>query len=374
VSPESPPPPGGNDVAQFFATAKLIDELEAAVASKDLRRQSLAMRRVTDLFVVNGWLAKPEQASLFDDIMARLIGVIDARVRSEFGTHLSGVPHAPARTLRTLALDQAIEVAGPVLEQAEGLPEATLIETAQNRSQQHLLAISRRKHVPVAVTDVLVDRGNDEVVRSTAGNAGAQLSASGVANLSARATNDPELAGKLWSRADVPHEQLLRMVEGASREVIEKLIATDASKAELFRDVVAAAARRVRDVVRQNSGEYAAAFAVVEELNRAGRLDEPQLKSFAQEHMFDHVLIALALKCDLPIAVVERALASRRIDQVLVFARGAELSWDTAHTILAMLKVADLAVQREVFNRLQAKTARTALQYYRLRNRAQPGN
>lgn len=360
----------GREVQQFFATATLIDELEAAVASKDLRRQSQVMRRVTDLFVENDWLAKAEQAELFDDVMTRLLAVIDARVRIEFGAHIARVADAPPRTLRQLALDTAIDVAGPVLEQAENLAEATLIETAQSRGQSHLLAISRRKHIPIAVTDVLVDRGNDEVVRSTAGNAGARFSETGVANLSARAANDPELAGRLWSRADLSREQLLRLVESASREVIDKLVATDASKAALFRDLVAEAAKRVRDVVRENSGEFAVAFTFVEELHRSGQLDEPRLRGFADEKLFDLALIALALKCDLPIAIVEQALATKRVDQILVFAKGAELGWETARAILTMLELGDINVHRDVFARLQQKTARTALQYYRLRNRA----
>ena len=369
MSPDSPRA-RNPQVAQVFAAADLIDELEAAAASKDLRRQSQVMRRVTDLFVANDSLLKANQAALFEDVMERLLGVVDARVRAEFGARLATVPNAPAGTLRLLALDEAIEVAGPVLEQAEGLLEATLLETAQTRSQRHLLAISRRTSVPVAVTDVLVDRGNDEVVRTAAGNAGARFSDAGVASLSTRAANDPELACRLWSRADLPRERLLRLVEGASREVIARLVASDDSKAELFRDLVAEAAKRVRDAVRQNSGQYAAALTRVEDLNRAGKLDEAQLKQFAEENAFDAVLVALSLKCDLPIALVERALADKRLDQLLVFAKAAELSWDTMRAILLMLKLGDINVQRDLFARLQSKTAKTALQYYRLRNRA----
>jgi hypothetical protein len=126
----------------------------------------------------------------------------------------------------------------------------------------------------------------------------------------------------------------------------------------------------VRDAVRQNSGEFAVAFTIVEDLHRAGQLDEARLRGFADQKLFDLALIALALKCDLPIAIVEQALASKRVDQILVFAKGAELGWETARAILTMLELGDINVHRDVFARLQAKTARTALQYYRLRNRA----
>jgi len=362
------PQSGPGSVAPF-ASAGLIDELEAAVAAKDLRRQSQVMRHVTDLFFGSDSVARPEQAALFDTVMARLVGVVDARVRAEFGTRLATALHAP-QTLRLLALDDSIEVAGPVLERAEGLSETALVETAQTKSQGHLLAISRRTSLPVAVTDVLVERGDDEVLRTTAANAGARFSASGIAELSTRGAQDPELACRLWSRTDVPRDQLLCLIEGASRDVIARLVATDAAKAELFRELVADAANRVRDVVRQSSGRHAAAFALVEALNRAGQLDERRLRQFAQEGGFDEVLVALSLKCDLPVAVVERALADRRVDQLLVFAKAADLSWEAMRAILVMLKLPDISVQHDVFGRLQAKTAKTALQFYRLRSRA----
>jgi uncharacterized protein (DUF2336 family) len=365
VSPEVPQT--GPDGVAPFGPDGLIDALEAAVAAKDLRRQSQVMRHVTDLFF--GSVARPGQTVLFDTVMARLVGAVDARVRAEFGTRLATTLHAP-QTLRLLALDDSIDVAGPVLEQAEGLSETALVETAQSKSQRHLLAISRLKSVPIAVTDVLVDRGDDEVLRSTAGNAGARFSPDGIAELSTRGTQDPELACRLWSRPDVPRDQLLCLIEGASREVIARLVEADGAKAEFFRDLVAEAANRVRDVVRQNSDRHAVAFANVDALNRAGQLDESALRQFAEDGAFDEVLVALSLKCDLPVAVVERALADRRVDQLLVFAKAADLSWATARVILVMLKLSDINVQHDVFARLQAKTAKTALQFYRLRSRA----
>jgi len=369
VWPDAPGSSGGS-AEPSLASVGLIDELEAAVAAKDLRRQSQVMRYVTDLFLGSDVSARPGQTALLDTVMARLIGAVDARVRAELGLRLAAAPCAPQQTLRLLALDDSIDVAGPVLEQAEGLSELALVETAQTKSQGHLLAISRRNAIPVAVTDVLVDRGDDEVLRTTAGNAGAKFSANGIAELSSRGAQDPELACRLWSRTDVPREQLLRLIEGASRDVIARLVDADSTKAELFRDLVSEAANRVRDVVRQSSGRYAAAFDRVETLSRAGALDEPTLRQFAEQGAFDEVLVTLSFKCDLPVAVVERALGDRRVDQLLVFAKAADLSWETTRAILIMLRLTDISVQHDVFGRLQVKTAKTALQFYRLRSRA----
>jgi uncharacterized protein (DUF2336 family) len=355
---------------QAGATSGLIDELEAAVASKDLRRQSQMMRRVTDLFMTGHGLANAGQAALLDEVMSTLVGVIDASVRAEFGNRLATLPNAPCRTLHRLALDDAIEVAGPVLEKSQGLGETTLIESARTKGQPHLLAISRRAAIPACVTDILVERGDQEVVLSTARNAGAQFSDAGAATLSTRAADDSDLACQLWSRSDIPRQYLLAMFESASRQVAAKLIEIDGTKAELFRQLVAEASNRARTAVREGSSRHAAALALVEDLMHAGMLDEARIRGFAQAKSFDEVLVALSLTCDLPLDTVELVLSGPRIDQLLVLAKAAGLGWETTRSILIMLGPTDINAQRDVFARLQPKTARTALQYYRLRSRA----
>ena len=89
-----------------------------------------------------------------------------------------GVPETPAiwdAVRSKLARDDDIEVAGPVLTQSNRLDDDTLIEAARNKSQAHLMAISNRKSLSGAVTDVLVLRGNDEVVQNTVNNPGAEF-------------------------------------------------------------------------------------------------------------------------------------------------------------------------------------------------------
>ena len=58
---------------------------------------------------------------------------------------LAPIPKAPPKIIHTLAFDDLIEVAAPVLSQSERLDDAALMENARNKSQGHLLAISNRK-------------------------------------------------------------------------------------------------------------------------------------------------------------------------------------------------------------------------------------
>src|SRR6267142_460825 len=87
----------------------------------------------------------------------------------------------------TVAFDDAIAVAGPVLSKSERLDEASLIEAARSKSQAHLMAISTRRVLSGAVTDVLVQRGNDDVIQSTLNNSGAEFSEGGFTRLVDRA-------------------------------------------------------------------------------------------------------------------------------------------------------------------------------------------
>src|SRR6266853_232654 len=102
---------------------------------------------------------------------------------STHATLIDELESAPPEVVRELALDDSIEVAGPILARFERIGEETLVESALTKSQSHLLAISRRSYLPESVTDVLVERGNQQVAVSTAGNPGAKFSEFGYATL-----------------------------------------------------------------------------------------------------------------------------------------------------------------------------------------------
>jgi uncharacterized protein (DUF2336 family) len=275
-----------------------------------------------------------------------------------------------------LALDDALEVAGPVLSRSEALDEETLVEGARTKSQGHLLAISRRRSIGEGVTDVLVERGNREVVVSAARNAGARFSDYGASALAARSQDDGELARHVWSRPDIPRQHLLSLFAGASEVVREQLEAADRPKAELYRYMVVEAASQVQTRVRENSARYEAARAHVESLHRSGELAERHLLAFALAGLFDEVTIALSLMCDFPIGQIERAMVHDHADQILVLAKATGLSWETTKAILQMSSPARSGAGRELeaycasFTKLQPKTARAAMQFYRLRARA----
>jgi uncharacterized protein (DUF2336 family) len=354
----------------------VIDQLEDAFARRDSGRRAETLQRVTDLFVTTVSRNSPDQVALYDEVMGRLVAELETSAKATFGHRMANIPEAPPRVIRKLALDEAVEVAAPVLLHFERLDESTLIDAAKTRGNGHLMAISRRKVLPEAVTDVLVERGDSAVALSTARNPGAKFSDLGYSTLVRRSEADQGLALAVWARPEIPRQHRLQLFARASEAVRSKFASADPRKAALIRGMVASASDEIQAKARDTDTRYAAARAQVEALRAAGRLDEAQLAAFARAGDFDSAAVALSIMTDLPIGPVERALVNDRPEQVFILTKALGLTWETTEAILTLDPgfgrgpKRDLEACRETFGRLQATTATKALHFYRLRERA----
>jgi uncharacterized protein (DUF2336 family) len=354
----------------------LIDQLEEVLGSNDLGRRAEILRRVTDLFVSHSGTYSEAQIALFDDVMSRLLEHIERAARAKFGSRLARLPDAPRGAISQLARDPEIEVAGPVLTHSERLDTDTLVETAKTQSQDHLLAIASRKVLVEPVTDVLVSRGNHAVLSATARNSGARFSSLGVSTLIEKACDDGQLALCIWSRPDIPRQNLVKLFVEASEAVKKLLVEADFRRAELIMSMVAKATDDIQTKARAGSPDFTEALGLVRGLHAQGNLGEPQLLAYALDANFDGVVAAIAVLCDLPIGVVERAFVQRQTEQIIVLARAIELSWTTTEKLLLLHAGVNGSSRQQLdlnftsFSRLQPKTARTALQFYRMREKA----
>jgi uncharacterized protein (DUF2336 family) len=360
-------------MAVMSAGQDLIEELEGAIANKGIGHRADMLRRITDLFAAGSAGFESEQLALFDDVMGRLVEDVDAPVRALVAERLAPIANAPPMIIRTLALDQSIDVAGPVLSRSDRVDEETLVISAKTRGQDHLLAISRRRSLGEAVTDVLVERGGHEVAISIAANHGAKFSEYGYGTLVERSEQNEELAVRIWSRPEIPRRHLLKLFTAASGAVQRRLQAADRRKANLFHDMVNHARDQIQNQARQRCAHYPAACAELQSLHQEGKLTEAHLSGFARAHQFDETTIALSLMCDLPIGLVERAIVQDRCEQILVLGKAIGLSWETTRAILELQAETsdgswhDFEQCAASFARLQPETARKAMKFYRLR-------
>jgi uncharacterized protein (DUF2336 family) len=134
----------------------------------------------------------------------------------------------PSNIVCKLAFDDAIEVAAPVLRHSERLGVEDLVANAKSKSQAHLLAISQRKSLHEDVTDVLVSRGDRDVVHSVAKNPGAKFSDSGFWRLVRRSEDDVVLMLEVGGRRDIPRHHFQKLIAKASDEARARLAAIKA--------------------------------------------------------------------------------------------------------------------------------------------------
>jgi uncharacterized protein (DUF2336 family) len=356
----------------------LLDELQNTLAHGTVARRVETLRRVTDLFIDGAVDYSSEQVGLFDDVFQCLLQHIESSAKALLANRLAPIDTAPPRTIRSLAFDDLIEVAAPVLSQSERLDDEALIDTARNKSQAHLLAISIRKVLSGAVTDVLVLRGNDEVIQSTVNNPGAEFSERGFTRLVNRAEGDDNLTTCLALRPTIPRHLYLKLIAKASATVRERLEAAHPPLAGDVPTAVREATRRARLAPAAITRETAIAHALVKSLYEDGRLDEHQVAAFAEDGKFDEANASIAALANVSVPVAENMMVETRAEGVMILAKVSGMSWSTVRAIINMrddlsgTARSDLEVCKATYERLRPSTAQQVLRFHRMQQSAAP--
>ena len=315
------------------ATLSLIPELEEVVQHGSRQKRAETLQRITALFLDGASRYSDAHVELFDDVFGLLIDEIETKARAELSNHLAPVSNAPVKLLRRLANDDDIAVAGPVLKLAPRLAEADLVDVAMNKGQAHLQAISARRALGEAVTDVLVRRGDRDVVRRVAENRSARISENGFSRLVKRAEEDGILAEKVGMRPDIPAPMFRDLLTKATAVVHRRLIASATPEVRAaICDVLAKVSQEVG--ARVGPLDYRAAQRVVLNLDRAHRLDEAALAAFCSEGKYEQTVVALAALAKVPIKIADRLMSDERPDPVLILCKAADLSWPTVKAMI----------------------------------------
>ena len=351
----------------------VLDELISPVATASAGHRLKVIDRITDLFAAGSRSYSYEQISLFDDVLRRLSADIEVKARAKLAQRLAGMRSAPPKLVRSFAFDDEIEVAGPVLVHSEQLSDDDLVENATTKSQDHLLAIAQRLKLSEAVTDVLVDRGDDRVVHKVVRNKGARFSLAGYGKLTSRARYDRRLTLALGERSDLPRQYFLKLLEAASSTVRAKLEAAHPQAVVAIRDTVDDVATKMQREVRKTSQAHVAAVREAKRRFNVRPISEASVHGPAHAQDFEKTVVALSRLGVFSVDLVERALLDEGEDMVLLLAKAAGCSWTTARELLLMyaanrsLKPDDITLAFERYRKLSQQTARNIVAFYERR-------
>jgi len=350
----------------------LIPELEEVLQHGSREKRVDALKRITALFLTGASGYREEHVELFDDVFGSLIEEIETQARAELSNRLAPVSNAPVKVLRKLAKDDDITVAGPVLKHAPRLAEVDLVDVANTKGQAHLHAISGRRALGEAVTDVLVRRGNRDVARRVADNRGARISEKGFYRLIKRAEEDGILAEKVGLRPDIPPPMFRDLLSKATAIVHRRLIASATPEVRAaICDVLAKVSKEVG--ARVGPRDYREAQRVVLGLDRANQLNEEVLTAFCADSKFEETVAGLAALSKVPIKIVDRLMDGDRPDPVLILCKAAGLGWPTVKAVILVrangggTSTQGLDAAFANYGRLSASTAQRVVRFWQAR-------
>jgi hypothetical protein len=211
---------------------------------------------------------------------------------------------------------------------------------------------------------------------STVRNMGAKFSEAGYVRLIKRSEGDDEFAISFGLRPGIPRHHFVKFLTKASHSVRLRLEAENPEYAHEIQQVVAEVATAIQAKAAAASRDYVAACVQVESMQASGRLGEAEVEGFARLGKFEETAVALAVLCDLPIEIVERAMVQEDPGTCLIIVKAAGLSWITAKAVL-LLRVGKRGMSRQMleeamvsFTRLKCETALRVVEFQRMRQRA----
>jgi hypothetical protein len=353
--------------------SSLIDELNDAISTGGTKKRLEVLERITDLFASGSRGYSSDQIALFDDVLHQLVADVEVKARALLAERLAHIDASPRGIVRTLAFDDEIAVARPLLMHSRQLCDADLVENATTKSQEHLLAIAQRLELSDAVTDILVERGDRRVVNKVVQNKGARFSLSGYQRLTTRARRDSRLTSALSRRNDLPRQYFLKLLETASAAVRDKLESDRPEASAAIRSTVDDVATEMQQEVREASHRHAVVVRDAMRRFNVRPFTEANVHAPAENQEFVRTTVVLSKLASFPVDLVERALLDKGEDMILILAKAAGCSWTTARKLLLMhiaerkLQPSDLDRSFARYSKLTKEAACSVADFYRQR-------
>jgi hypothetical protein len=269
-------------------STNLISDLERALTNRSADAGSM-LHQLTELFLVNVGHYSADQLDLYDGVLDELIKRVEVAARVKLAQRLASIEGAPIKTIRSLALDDAIEVAEPVLSQSNALDDDILTRCISLKGQEYLLAIATRAKISEAISSQLIARGDRRVLSILAGNPGATISDPGFGILVQKGANDDWLSECVAGRKDIPQHHLRTLLLKASGIVRQRLIAAYPELRDTIQQILPDPATSVTNPTVP-SIDYKSAEWIV----RSRDITEETVKEFAKEKKVAEIIVAIA--------------------------------------------------------------------------------
>ena len=357
------------------STLSRLPELIAMAEDGSSEKRRALLRELTEHFFGTAARTATEDA-LYGAVLTSLAADMETAVRAELAARFAHTPDAPQALIRHLANDEAA-VAGAILTTSPVLTDDDLLGVVRQHGQVHLRAVSARPSVSEAVSEVIVERGDDETLGALLRNDGAKLSRKSSEAAVERARVNPALHEATVSRATLPADLLNEMyfvVEARLRtRILEQNARMDPA---LLESALAAGRARIATDDGALPADYAECSAYVEELKAAGQLTPQMLARFLRSGGTTSFLIALAQLSDIDFHTARQIVERRELDALAVVCKSADLdrALFLTYAMVLLNDDGDAMAKAHAYARMYAELSRDAalrtLRFWRMRRGA----
>jgi len=292
--------------------SNLVSDLEKALATRSGEAGAM-LHQITELFLLHVGHYSAEQLELYDGVLNELVAKVEIAARIKLAQKLALIDAAPMKTIRSLALDDAIEVAEPILAQSNAVNDDILTQCILIKGQKHLHAIATRKNLSEVVSRRLIAKGDKVVLGTLACNPGAVISDQGFGMLVRKGADDDWLLECVAGRKDIPPHHLRELLSKASEIVRRRLIAAQPSLRGIIDEIFPAPAP-TSSRPASPSIDYRAAEGVVSSRG----LNEAVVNEFAAEKKLAEIIVSIARLSGLSVYEIERLYFGRWTSPVAI--------------------------------------------------------
>ncbi len=352
-------------------TSKLNLLLELAREPSGERRREL-LRQVTDAFTANESTRTQENWAEFDKALSAVAQDLEASVRAELARKISANPGQFGRTARNLAFDD-IQVARPVIESSRALSESDLLELIAKKSQDHMLAVTRRDEISEKVSDALVERGEDHVVESLLKNENAKIAEKTYERVAERAERNHELQSPLVHRKSIPLDLLSELYLKVKAELRQEILARYGSVSS---EELEAAFERSRKRMLKDYGALPEDFEVsrgrIEGMRRRGELKPSLLVRLMREGKRTEFIFAFATLTGTDYRLVNRLVEREDVDGIAILSRAVDFDRALFVTIALMIvgeehRMSHAEVFGKLYQKITTESARAVVRFWKVR-------
>jgi uncharacterized protein (DUF2336 family) len=324
----------------------LVSDLEAALATRSAEAGAM-LHRITELFLQHVGHYSADQLDLYDNVLTELVAKVETAARIRLAQKLAPVDQPPTKTIRSLAFDDEIEVAEPVLARSGALSDETLVQCIATKGQKHLHAIATRKRVSELVSSELIAKGDRIVLGTLACNPGATISDPSFGTLVRKGADDDWLLECVAGRRDIPAHHLRELVLKASEIVRKRLAMAHPALRGLIDEIFPARASTISKSVAPSLD-----YKTAEDVVNSRDLTDAVVNEFATEKRLAEMIVSIARLSNLSVDEIERLFLGKWTSPVAIILKSIGVQLRTVDAVYRARLATDQAIQDDL---IQAK-------------------